>query len=259
MCAATRSPSCSRTTASAAVTTSRSCSATHRRSRSRGSRSPSSARRWCRSTPATAATTRPACLPTHRPALCLPTTATRELLRQIQPDTRVEAVVDPAKYDLTRPTVPPRRRRHARHCVEHPVHLRDDRRPQGLRAAARVLDDAGAGARRRVPEHHRGRRHPHRPAVPLHRPAVERRARAGIRMPARRARPLPPQHVLVEGRRVRRHVVLLPRHDAEAAAERAGSRPSRTSCGRSARRPSRPSCTAPSRRGGACRGSKRSG
>ncbi len=31
-----------------------------------------------------------------------------ELLRQIQPDTRVEAVIDLAKHDLTRPTAPPR-------------------------------------------------------------------------------------------------------------------------------------------------------
>ena len=141
------------------------------------------------------------------------------------------------------------------------VHLRHDRAPQGLPALAPLLDHAGAPRARGVPARRRRRRDADRPAVPLPRPAVERRDRADGRRPPGRARRLPPVDVLGQGARARGDLLLLPRRDADAAAARC--RPTRstatTGCAPCSARRSRRRCTPSSRSAGACRGSRRSG
>ena len=185
-------------------------------------------------------------------------TATRSCCGSSSPRPTLEAVLeldDLTTHARTRhrgTTSPPTPRRTSSTRPAPPAHRRD------ASCRTQYWSTLVAGLVDGFPHITEQRRRPHRPAVPLHRPAVERRARPGVRVPARRARSLPPEHVLVEGRRVRRDLVLLPRHDAAAAPERAGPRASGTRCGRCARRPSRRSCTATSRRAGACRGSRHS-
>ena len=129
------------------------------------------ARRWCRSTCATARAT--------------PATSSRDAGARL-------AVTSPAYADLLAPLADGRRsveRPGARRRVaagpgrpgragQRAVHLGHDRAPEGLRALAPLLDDAGRRDGRGVPAPRRGRRDADRAAVLLPRPAVERRRRA---------------------------------------------------------------------------------
>ena len=104
---------------------------------------------------------------------------------------------------------------------EHPVHLGHHRPPQGLRAAAPVLDPARREPGQRVSLPQRGRRDADRAAVQLHRPAVERRRRAAGRRGAGDPGRVPSVDVLGQGTRASGDVLLLPRRDAGAAAAHA--------------------------------------
>ena len=99
--------------------------------------------------------------------------------------------------------------------------------PKGCLLSHRYWTTLGRQPGRGVPAHRRGRRDAHRAAVLLPRPDVERRDRADGRRPPGGARRLPPVDLLGPGASSRRHLLLLPRRDADAAAE-------------DARRPARP-------------------
>ena len=144
------------------------------------------------------------------------------------------------------------------HARQRPVHVGHHRRAQGLHALALVVHALRMASHDPARRSRRDRHHPDLAALPLRRPAVEPRDGAALGRDAGGARPVPPIDVLAAGPDTSRHVVLLPRRDAEAHAQHRAL-PARSRAFGEAQSPARRS-PAPtmrrSRRGGASRGTK---